>query len=61
MAKKMHVEGSPNCIPAETIQLVENVFLLNSVSRQAPGKQEFVTVRVNGKKQQIQKRRLLWS
>ena len=60
-AKKMRVEGSPNCIPAETVQLVESFFLLDSVSRQAPGKRDFVTVRVNGKKQQIQKRHLLWS
>ncbi|PFX27712.1 putative gluconokinase [Stylophora pistillata] len=60
-AKKMPVERSPNCIPAETVKLVESFFLLDSVSRQAPGKQDFVTVRVNGKKQQMQKRHLLWS
>ena len=57
----MRVEGSPNCIPAETVQLVESFFLLGSVSQQAAGKPDFVTVRVNGKKQKIQKRHLLWS
>ena len=60
-AKKMRVHGSPNCIPVETVQIVESFFLLDSVSQQAPGKRDFVTVRVNGKKQQIQKRHLLWS
>ena len=50
---------TPNCIPAETVQLVENLFLLDSVSRQAPGKRDFVTVRDNGKKCQMQKWHLL--
>lgn len=59
--KKKRVEGRPNCIPAEPVQLVESSYLLDSVSQQVPGKRDFVTVRVNGKKQQIQKRHLLWS
>lgn len=32
VAKKKCVEGRPNCIPAETVQLVESFFLLDSVS-----------------------------
>ena len=59
--KKICVEGRPSCIPGETVQLVESSFLLDSVSRQAPGKRDIVTGRVHGKKQQIQKRHLLWS
>ena len=61
VAKKMRIEKSPNCIPADTVQMVEEFFLLDSISRQAPGKRDFVTVRKDGGKEQVQKRHLLWS
>ena len=53
--KEMNFQ-TPNCIPAETIQLVENIFLLNLVFRQTPRKCHFLAVRDNSKKWQIQKK-----
>ena len=61
VAKKMRIEKSPNCIPADTLKMVEEFFLLDSISRQAPGKRDFVTVRKDGGKEQVHKRHLLWS
>ena len=61
VAKKMRIEGSPNHIPADTVKLVTNFFLLDSISRQAPGKRDFVTIRKEGGKEHVQKRHLMWS
>ena len=61
VAKKMRIEGSPNHIPADTVKLVTNFFLLDSISQQALGKRDFVTIRKEGGKEHVQKRHLMWS
>lgn len=48
-------------LPKETVKLVKDFFQLDSISRQEPGRKDFVTVKVNNTKQQIQKRHLFWS
>ena len=61
VAKKMCIQQRLNCIPAETAQMAEDLGRLDSVSWQASGKWDFVTVRKDGKKEQVQKRHLLLS
>jgi hypothetical protein len=60
IAKKCAQAGNKG-LPSETIKLVNDFFLLDSVSRQAPGRRDFVIVRHDGEKKHIQKRHLLWS
>lgn len=61
VAKTMCIQQRPNCIPAETAQMVADFFCLDSISWHAPGKQDFVTERKDGKKEQVQKWHLLLS
>ena len=59
--KKCTLKGNKG-LPSETVKLMKDFFLLDSVSRQAPGRRDFVTVKQdNDKCQHIQKRHLLWS
>ena len=59
--KKCTLRGNKG-LPSETVKLVKDFFLLDSVSRQTPGRRDFVTVKQdNNKRQHIQKRHLLWS
>ena len=48
-------------LSSETVKLVGDFFLLDSVSRQAPGRRDFVTLKQGNKRQHIQKRHMLWS
>ena len=49
------------CIPDEVINLVRDFYRLNDVSHQSPGRKEFVIIRKESKKVQVQKRFLTWS
>jgi len=59
------VVGKKTCtgnrgIDEQTVKHVKDFYNLDSISRQAPGRKDFVTIRqLNNKKQQIQKRYLL--
>lgn len=46
-------------LPDQTIQLVKDMFRCEEISRIMPGKKDFVTIRENGTKSQVQKRLLL--
>ena len=60
--KKFHLSHSSNRkLPETTKAFVEKFFLLDSVSRQAPGIRDYVIVRFHGKKAKLQKRHMLWS
>ena len=48
-------------LPDATVTCVNKYFLLDSVSRQAPGMKDYVTVRSGGKKAKLQKRHLTCS
>ena len=60
LRKKKCTRGNRG-LPKETVNLVKVFFQLDSISRQAPGRKDFVTVRENNTKHHIQKRHLLWS
>ena len=60
LRKKKCTRGNRG-LPKETVNLVKVFFQLDSISRQAPGSKDFVTVRENNTKHHIQKRHLLWS
>ena len=60
--KKFHLSHSSNRkLPETTKAFVEKFFLLDSVSRQAPGIRDFVIVRFHGKTAKLQRRHMLWS
>ena len=46
-------------ISEETIDLVKDFFEKDYVTRQMPGKKDFVTIKENGEKQRVQKRQIL--
>ena len=46
-------------IDESTVQCVEKFYFLNSISRKAPGRRDFVIVRQHAKKTKLQKRHLL--
>ena len=60
LRKKKCTRGNRG-LPKETVNLVKVFFQLDSISRQALGRKDFVTVRENNTKHHIQKRHLLWS
>ena len=59
--RKKKCTRSNRGLPKETVNLVKVFFQLDSISRQALGRKDFVTVRENNTKHHIQKRHLLWS
>lgn len=59
--RKKECTRSNRGLPKETVNLVKVFFQLDSISRQALGRKDFVTVRENNTKHHIQKRHLLWS
>lgn len=59
--KKEHKESGNTKILESTVRSVQQFYLLDSISRQAPGIRDYVVVRSNGKKVQLQKRHLMWS
>jgi len=58
--KKIRSKGNKS-LSQETIKKVDSFFKLDSISRQSPGKKDFITRKINGKKQYLQKRHLLCS
>lgn len=46
-------------LPEETIECVKNFYESDDNSRQLPGKKDYVSIRINGEKKQIQKKLLL--
>lgn len=48
-------------LPKSTVKCVQDFYLLDSISRQAPGHKDYVSVRSEGKKIKLQKRHILWS
>ena len=60
LGKKKCTRGNRD-LPKETVHLVKDFFQLDSISRQAQGRKDFVTVRENNTKHHIQKRHFLWS
>ena len=50
-----------NQMPATTIEEVKEFYFRDSISRQSPGRKDFVISRNNGKKSKLQKRYLIWS
>lgn len=48
-------------IDESTVQSVQKFYFQDSISRQAPGRRDFVIVREDGKKSKLQKRHLTWS
>ena len=60
LGKKKCTRGNRGLLK-ETVNLVKDFFQLDSISRQAPGRNDFVTVRENNTKHHIQKRHLFWS
>ncbi len=55
-----HRKGNKQ-LPQSTVKCVQDFFKLDSISRQAPGRKDYVSVRSEGKKIKLQKRHLLWS
>lgn len=48
-------------LPESTVKCIQNLFLLDSISRQAPGRKDYVSVRSEGKKMKWQKCHMVWS
>ena len=48
-------------LPESTIKCVQDFFLIDSISRQASGQKDYVSVRSEGKKMKLQKRHIMWS
>ena len=48
-------------LPNSTVKCVQDFYLLDSISRQAPGRKDYVSVRSEGKKIKLQRRHILWS
>ena len=48
-------------LPESTVKCVQNFFLLESISRKAPGRKDYVSVRSEGKKMKLQKHHIMWS
>ena len=44
-----------------SVKCVQDFFHLDSISRQAPGRNDYVSVRSEGKKMTLQKRHIMWS
>ena len=61
IAKKKCYDGGNKGLSSSTVQLVKDFYINDSVSRQAPGRKDFVTVKTNNKKDYIQKRHMLYS
>jgi len=59
--KKVHKENGNKKLPESTVRCVQEFYLLDSISRQAPGMRDYVIQRSNGKKAKLQKRHLIWS
>ena len=55
--KKLSLVGN-KCISTQIISKVKAYYMLDSISRQAPGKKDFVTSWKSGKKEHLQKWRL---
>lgn len=59
--KRKNSLGGNKSISAKTALKVQAFYMLDSISRQAPGKKDFVTSRKNGKKEHLQKRHMMFS
>lgn len=44
-----------------SVKCVQDFFHIDSISRQAPGRKDYVSVRSEGKKMNLQKRHIMWS
>ena len=53
----VHKTGNKQ-LPESTVKCVQDFF---SISRQAPGRKDYVSVRSEGKKMKLQKRHIMWS
>ena len=58
--KKLSLVGN-KCISTQIISKVKAYYMLDSISRQAPGKKDFVTSWKSGKKEHLQKRHMMLS
>ena len=58
---KSKAPTSNRSLPESTVKLVQDYYSLDSISRQAPGRKDFVCVKNKDKKMKIQKRHLMWN
>jgi len=57
-----HQKSTGNkCIAKSTVDCVQEFYYRDSISRQAPGRKDYVIMKENGKKLKLQKRHLMWS
>lgn len=56
-----HSPSGNKKIDESTVQCVQKFYFQDSMSRQAPGRRDYVIVRQRGKKSKLQKRHLMWS
>ena len=61
MKKKKHFSIGNRRLSPEVTRKVQSFYLLDSISRQSPGRKDFVVSWQNGKKEHLQKRHLLFS
>ena len=59
--KKKTASGSNKALSKDIQEKIKSFYCLDSVSRQSPGKRDFVIKRVDGMKEYVQKRHLLYS
>ena len=56
-----HSPSGNKKIDESTVRCVQKFYFQDSISRQAPGRRDYVIVRQRGKKSKLQKRHLMWS
>ena len=57
----MHIKPEINNSLGQMFSVFRIFFFLDSISRQVPGRKDYVSVRSEGKKMKLQKRHIMWS
>lgn len=59
--KKMYKDSGNKQLPQTIVKCIQDFYIVDSISSQAPGMRDYVIVRSQGKKTKLQKRHLIWS
>ncbi|KAK3718975.1 hypothetical protein QZH41_003331 [Actinostola sp. cb2023] len=59
--KKTSKDAGNKQLSQSVVKCIQDFYLVDSISRQAPGMRDYVIVRCKGKKTKLQKRHLMWS